>query len=301
MTDKNFIPDFPKFPELTEDLIDDCRSRGSYMPIAFDAYRTVAIIATYFAHIETRSPILAELPINQRNIYRGLLSRITRLMRAIMRLGHKKRDKEAILILGRAVTESAVKLMWLIQSDQYNRALLFVEAGLSGEVSLKGIIDQNIAKRGSEIPLETRMLRSIRNTADAGGFKIEDVRKKIELPNMFKMLEAINLEDLYMAIQKGPSSSVHGDWADLFLHYLKEHKGELMPLTKESRPEDAIFLSQAMVVIISLTKYIQYIITDGSLKDAFVGYLNEGHDIILWMLKDSGSDEFVLRQENSSK
>ncbi len=298
MNKEAFIPDFPKYPELTNELIKECRERCSYGPIAFDYYRCTAQVVVYIANIKAQSAALAKLPLQQLHVFRGLLSRIARLMRAIGRLGHKLQDREAIIILSRSVTESSLRLMWLVREDTETRVKLFVESGLQAEVELKELIDKNVAARGHEIPLESRILRSIDKTANAGGLKIEEVRKKIKLPDLNSMMRNIDMADMYLALQTMPSSSVHGNWADLYLHFLTENNGELVPLNSESKVDDVIYLGQSMVVLLGLTYYIKHLITDEGLKSAFGQYLGEAHDTVLFMIKDSGNDDFVKAQSH---
>jgi len=45
-------------------------------------------------------------------------------------------------------------------------------------------------------------------------------------------LKALDLEDLYVSLQRIPSHAVHGTWVDLALHHLEEKVGGFTPEPK---------------------------------------------------------------------
>jgi len=148
------ILDLPDLPELSKEVIAESRKKKQYFPIAFDLYRTTAIVSSSLGCIDRRSLGLKNIPNIQLIILRGLLSRITRLMRTVCRLGGERQDKEAILILSRCILETATRILWILNKEQDVRFQTYLNSGLKAEKELLEEIKKNIVERGYSIAIE---------------------------------------------------------------------------------------------------------------------------------------------------
>lgn len=157
-----------------------------------------------------------------RAIIRGLVVRITKLMRLSLR---ELKDQESFqqLSISRELLETFATLMYLLEDggdgtryDQYVMHSLVAEREVLKDIKL------NIARRdGAVWDIEERMERSINATAKAAG--IDDVstlpaRKDIRFPNIEERLKRLG-PGAYASYRTG-SSETHGDWNDLYRNHL---------------------------------------------------------------------------------
>lgn len=144
----------------------------------------------------------------------------------------------------------------------------YVMNSLIAERELLQEIKQNIQRRGDTLDIEQRMMRSLNNSAKAGG--IEDVstlpgRPKIgwsRVEDRVKMLGPA----AYIAYRMG-SSQTHGDWTDLYRNHLTYTDGSFAPNMSpfEVRPQVPLMITRLYVVFVG-----------GSLQHFVVGDLAVG-------------------------
>jgi hypothetical protein len=111
-----------------------------------------------------------------------------------------KRRGEITWILGRLIFETAVNIRYLIANFSKELIDSYVKQALRQERRLLDVVQANISERGSMLPIEDRMLKSIDRAA----------RK-----NIYEKTNEVGLRDAYVAAFGGGSQSVHGNWNEV--------------------------------------------------------------------------------------
>ena len=233
-------------------------SKTDIFSTAFDLYRDTVGVVTAIANIYTAETAHDPLPRGQA-ILVGLLMRIAKFMTAVMQLSDGQRDKgEVILALNRSIMESVVNLKVLIAKDDPRVFSQFVEFSLGPERELYDAIQQNIGQRGSTLPIEERMIRSIDRICRLSGVAIDQVRAKYGDwgGGLKERLKAVGLEDGYVHFQRVPSHAVHGSWVDLLLHFLDESGNGFKPRSRPTSTDPRLWLPTALLVLDSTQEYL---------------------------------------------
>lgn len=164
--------------------------------------------------------------------------RLFKLLRTLLDQVNNERADLMWVVL-RMASECAINLQYLLRHSHQGAVDNYVKYSLQREWTLLDEIDENIANRGGEeLPIESRMRRSIMRTfaqsgvdpADRPAARIrhwggKDLRQKsVEL----------GYEKAYLAIFAGPSESVHGNWGDLLRYHLTWTAGRFTPRTDSS-------------------------------------------------------------------
>ncbi len=104
----------------------------------------------------------------------GLMVRISKLQLALLDQICQKR-LEIAFIIDRCLSESLINLKYLLQRDNDNLFDEYIEYSLREEKRLLKRIEENITKRGHELPIESRMIDSIRQAFKTSSFTPEQV------------------------------------------------------------------------------------------------------------------------------
>ncbi|WP_410671958.1 DUF5677 domain-containing protein [Amycolatopsis sp. cmx-4-68] len=224
-------------------------SEAQFMEDAFYLLRET----THWFAILTGLP-LANPTIRNEAINRGLLVRITKLLRLTVRELH---SQETFLQLGiaRDVIETVATLFYLLDDtgdgaryDQY------VMNSLIAEREMVRDIKSNIQSRNNSVlDIEERMMRSIERTAAAAG--IDDVtsipsRAQVGFPNAEARVRLLG-PSAYVAYRAG-SSEVHGDWTDVYRNHLEYENGNFSPNfnSLHVRPQVPLMLARLSLEIV---------------------------------------------------
>lgn len=231
--------------------------------LAFELYKETLRVANLAAHIMDRSAVInGGLPRNQA-ICAGLLIRMVKFMITVLELTCKNDRGEVVISLSRSIMESAFNLEFLVRANDDKCFDQFVEYSLGPERERYDLIQTNIAERGdgSLWPIEKRMLRSINNLCEVSGVKIENVNPKWSnwSGGLRQRLQALNKEDAYSAMHRGPSHAVHGTWVDLYKQHLKYDPETKMfsPLPEWSRTDARAYGPTGVVVLDAVEPYIE--------------------------------------------
>jgi len=166
---------FPNFPQITEELLRIAKKKQSFLPIAFDYYRFSATAAVQFACIDTTSICWKKIPKFQLAIIRGNLVRIGKIAKVVIEQTHDGTSSDLALILNRSIMESAINLLWCLNSDTKSRFEKYIHSGVQADLKLRKTILNNISKNGFTKKIEKRMLDSLDRFANRSGFKWEEV------------------------------------------------------------------------------------------------------------------------------
>lgn len=159
MSESNFA--IPDSPEFTEAQMERCRETGDYMPIVFEWYKFVGMLAILLGHIMPES--------QHYYVLMGLLNRCARLILSNVALSHKGKFGETTAIVDRCIFEAALKIIWLCFKKDREEFDRYIGSGLKTKFELKLEIIRNVKERGGvELPIET-MLSSIANHISASG------------------------------------------------------------------------------------------------------------------------------------
>jgi hypothetical protein len=135
---------------------------------------------------------------------------------------------------------------------------------LRHERKLYDRIKGNIDKRGGVVlPIEERMLASIRRTAEASGVALADIEpghpKNWGNKNLFEKAEAVGLMEPYLAAFGGGSHSVHGNWMDLLEYHLESDEDGFQPQLKWSYPRPQLLFATTIFILSALKDYFSYV------------------------------------------
>lgn len=136
----------------------------SLAEVAFNLYRETAILVTFVSHLSDSDDM--SLSRNQA-IEVGLAVRISKYMSGVLALMIDKvrEHGEVIQTINRCIVESAINLRFFCEKADAEDYEEFVRSCLRPERDQQRLIAANIQARGSELPIETRMLRSIASSA----------------------------------------------------------------------------------------------------------------------------------------
>jgi Family of unknown function (DUF5677) len=215
MFDDHFpIPRPPKFPD---EEITQYRENNDYMPMVYEWYKFVGMMAAFLAGILPKSPAFRPISPQHYYVLMGLLNRCARLILSNLALSREGKFGETTAIIDRCIFESAIMIICLCSKqdqDEFNR---YIGSGLKTELELKAAIMKEVTERGgTELPLETRMLRSIERHISAFGLseiEIQTVKRPRDIASVIEMLGHDRL--FYVLGQKFGSLHVHGTWPSL--------------------------------------------------------------------------------------
>ena len=132
-----------------------------------------------------------------------------------------------------------------------------MKSSLKPEGDQYRVIQNNIARRGKTLPIETRMLSSINRTFENSGVKSIDELNKIPKRKDYKrILEALEMDTSYPMLQGVPSHSIHGTWVDLALHHLEKVGSGFRPHPDSVTPDPRLFCPISILVLYAMRSYV---------------------------------------------
>ena len=278
---------FPEVPSFSEDEMRRYRETGDYAPILFEWYKFVGSLCALVGHIQRDSPAFRAIPRLHYHVLIGLLNRCARLMLANVALSYEGRFGETTAIIDRCIFESAIKIRWLSTDPAQVKFTRYLADGLKTELEFKAQIEANIASRGgSELPIETRMLRSIGNHIAAAEMTEGEVKLAKKLPNLASMMGELGIGRLfYIVFHKIGSHHIHGTWPSLLTHYLEEDdKGkpfEFAPRGHDCDMDINQFAVIPLIVLGAMRAYVQHTFEECEDVAAFIRSFDGAKDEIM--------------------
>lgn len=217
------------------------------------------------------------------DVLRGHLVRLYKLFDSYIFLIVKRRTEITFIIL-RTLAETIINLHYLlkhIDTDVYKK---YKRASLAYENRLQENILQNILKRGEKLPIEERMLKSIKNTFLRSGFhnlEGEELKKTqwglqkghLEISGKAK---DVGLYAIYENIFITSSHFVHGSWHELDFHHLereKDSQGSRQPQTRYTNPKPQLIEAVSIFILDVLQKYLEVVTENGEHAKEVKNYL----------------------------
>jgi len=217
-------------------------SENKFISLAVELFKEASIITTILACVyridKNNNP---RKWTRNEAILGGLMVRISKLASGI--LDQTCQDRlEIANILFRCFGESLINLTYLLKNKNDKLFNEYIEYSLRAEKRLLNKINQNINIRGYELPIESRMKRSINESFKTSLFSPEQIDETKWKPwgeTIYERAESIGMQEEYFALFTLGSHSVHGNWQDLMMYNLEDEKGEFLPNTNwhRSRPQ----------------------------------------------------------------
>lgn len=230
----------------------------SFSKIAFYLYKETVMISILSSELyESCNPDEAILSRKQA-ISAGLVARISKFMTSVLALlCDKKNHGEVIMALNRCITESAINLIFFCEKATEQDFDEFIKSSLKPERDTYIYINENIAKRGGELPIEKRMLNSINQLFESSGIKnFEELKSIPKRKNYKEIMEAVDMESVYPMLQGISSHSIHGTWVDIIKHHLEEVDSGFKPKHDSIVPDARLLCPINAIVLSSVKSYI---------------------------------------------
>jgi Family of unknown function (DUF5677) len=279
---KELVPDAP---DPSDAEWEACEASGDFIPIFFEWLRWAGQISLTLATIHPSSSDYAKITAREFHLLTGLMARCSRLILSLIALTHKGEFGEAASIIFRSLNESAIKIMWLCESDTENRAKRMIADGLKVELEFEAEIRKNIKESdGEPAALEARMLKSIHNHFLAAELTRDEVTQIKKLPDMWSILDGIGQSRLqYVIQQKLGSHAVHGTWPSLLADYLTPSENEAFPFQPRDGPVSPHinqYMMGSRMVLRACSAFAGFALT-GDGCDAFVALLDDVDDQLM--------------------
>ncbi|KWE98987.1 hypothetical protein WL80_33680 [Burkholderia ubonensis] len=192
----------------------------------------------------------------------GLIVRAYKLMSSLLDQTCQHR-RETTFILGRLLFESLINVQYLVTKNSTELYQAFVIDSLRHEKKLMESIEDSIGKRnGLILPIEDRMLISIKRAFETSGVNPDEVTKQAAKPwkdvDLFQRSSAVGWGDGYLALFGGPSHNVHGSWQDLLEYHLRHDEGGFSPEFAWHTPRPQVLFTLARVGLVALTTYLEH-------------------------------------------
>lgn len=249
-------------------------SKSDLTKIAFELYRETAMVAVLASNLFEDSDLMGgSLPRGQA-IEVGFMVRIAKFMKSVLALICDRAGEhgEVIMALNRCITETAANLIFFCEVATDEDIEHFIKSSLRPEKEQSLQIQENIARRGSTLPIENRMLNSInrifRNSGIGDTSELDNIPKRKDFK---QILIAINLEYAYPSLQGISSHAVHGTWVDLMLHHLEEASSGFKPKPESVTADSRLLSPVNTFVLMGIRAYI-------------LKYFSEGHEGIPLLL-----------------
>lgn len=213
-----------------------------------------------------------------------------------------KHRLETSEIFSRLMFETAINIVFLIRNESDSLSRSYIDFSLKQERKLKKQIENRISDRKGEVlPIEQRMLASIKRLADSSGIDLDSPpinKRNWGDMNLFEKAESINWGDAYLGIFGGMSGAIHGNWCDIASHHLElfDDSGFYEPSFEWSTPRPQGPYALAQVLLTVAGEMFQYFGGD-EIIGHFDPLLQDVHDKIE---KATALHEGYLARENQN-
>jgi hypothetical protein len=244
---------------VDETELSSFENEGQHYGVAFNLFRETAGCVCILASTTVGPEPTWNV---EQAVLGGHLVRMFKLMRFVMEESIHHRD-EMLSVLVRLLAECVINLRYLIRNKSPELIQSYLAYSLRHEKDLADLIRTNVRDRnGVELPIEHRMLRSIKRTFDNSQFPEESLPlKKLRNwgdKNLFEKAKDVELGDAYLAIFGRPSRNVHGGWQDLIQYHLEcEAPGVFKPNLEFNRPRPQAIYSLTHLITETLLGYIE--------------------------------------------
>lgn len=232
----------------------------------------------------------------------GLLARVIKLQTSFFDQICQRRQETAI-ILKRCLVETLVNLAFLIKNNSKNFFDGFIKYSFVGSIPrLQQYIENEIQARGHTLPMEERMLESMRRSQRKAGFSDEDITlgyspwPKTIRERFQEVFD--NSSIAYLAFMSGPSNAIHGNWEDIVRYNMKFNDGHWCPKLDWANPRPQLITSASLISAHVTALYADDLIANCHDKQMLLNFLNREYPQKVRSL-DSLHEVFVQKVTSS--
>ncbi len=194
----------------------------------------------------------------------GLFVRLTKLYECLLD-SMCKNWGEIAQIFSRLIFETRIKLEYLMQSGPSSYRSFVISSLLAEKEILEDIEAKK--KKGSLLPIEIRMLRSVKNCIrEARMSKKELLAIKgpnLDGKNFRQILKDLGQEQNYIYAFRTPSHLIHGDWVDLLFNHLQKEGRFYHPKIEHNTADPRLIGPISISILDFLFKYIKKLRLNG--------------------------------------
>lgn len=252
--------ELPSLPDPTDDELAKYGFKD-WTGLFFEWHRTIGLLAVYYSFLLRASPAVKKISKLRYIVLTALLSRISRLMMANLRMASEDRHFEAISIIDRSLHETVVKLTWLCKSNDADRFDRYLSDGLKNDLEFKRHILRAIEERGHEVAIESRMLSSIERSIRTSRIGEERIATVKRLPTLETMMREAGFKDLsYVVVQRMGSHAVHGTWTGLLASAIDIEKSTLKLRPGFNPPHPNQLMFGGLMVLEAISAFCHFVL-----------------------------------------
>jgi hypothetical protein len=156
----------------------------------------------------------------------GNLVRLFKFIQSLLDETNQNR-RETSFIFARLAFETIINLRFLMKNYSDDLVESYIVHSFRAEKALIEGIRANIERRGGEqLPIETRMIKSVENALRKSGVTLDGDNPHLKKrdwggKNTMEKADDVGLGQMYVGAFKIPSHAVHGNWYDLLAHHLE--------------------------------------------------------------------------------
>lgn len=211
----------------------------------------------------------------------GNLARYVKLSNALLEQFVKKRG-ETVHILIRCLAETYINTLFLLKFSDSNTINHYIKQSLRIEKQMLQIIQDNIKSRDSILPIEKRMIDSIKRTISLSGFDENKLTSGSKWDDKVRarIFEIIDPE-FYVLLYGTSSHAVHGNWQDLIDHHLIEKDGGFFQNNDWNFPHYQLLMAATMLTNDLTIEVARKIIPEGKNKTKLINAVSENLNLVL--------------------
>lgn len=250
------------------------------MPAVFEYMKGLAIFTIELASITSKTKGYRFHSHLKTLTIRMLLSRISRLFSALMKLSFEEKHGNVVPIICRCIAESTLVTRWIIEdSSDVKRLKQYICDGLRTDIILEDEILSNVNARGSTLVIEARMLESIKTSRTLAKLNIDDVKLSDKMPKLKQiMCESLGYSDgMYTSVQRMGSQFIHGSWTDLLTFHAEIENDELVDINYDTHigVDSRNIILTGLLHCDTLMKFSRYISADNVVQLELEQTINE--------------------------
>jgi hypothetical protein len=206
--------------------------------------------------------------------------------------------RETTFIFARLAFECIVNTIFLIKHDRPEIVASYIEYSLRHEKRLRDRLRANIAARDGEVlPIEQRMLRSIKAAVENSGVDLDQMNPPQNWggKNLYEKAKEVGLEVAYLGAFGGASHSVHGNWQDLLEYHLDFEDDGYLPELRWHRPRPQLLTTVSTLAIRTVEMFFSEIAGPAA-DDIAMGLLDLRERVLLLVHLH---EEFLGRGESA--
>lgn len=264
--------------EVSVERIKKYNSNDSFMSLAVDLFKEIITITVVVSCVyrldENNKP---RKWTRNEAILGGLMVRLSKLQSSFLDQICQKRMEIAMILL-RCLGEGLININYLLERNNDELSNKFIEYSLREEKRLLNRINNNIAERGYELPIEQRMKKSIKRAFKTSNFvpaKVNENNFDSWEKTIHKRAKIVGMEDIYSALFSLPSHDIHGNWQNLINNHLEYENNEFNPNTNRKMPKPQPLFGICVLSAKTVKLYIKKIVPDCSDKEKVLKMLED--------------------------